>query len=225
LKPLHELVAASDHVLVGKIMKVETVSEKKAGGNLVHFHVVLAKAGVLKSSKPDFPERLVLPYSQGHYPVHKIRAESEGKECVFLLKGDDFAPVCPWLFARPIAERSEIEQLIQADGNRKDAAPKPVSKTVSGLLKHYPSVKSVESWLGHNYMVNDTPVLPSEAVPETTLRKLAGKKVTVTGTWEPGRRWTPSAEEKNEAAPVFPDNQVVIRGDGLRAATIKVEDQ
>ena len=52
------------------------------------------------------------------------------------------------------------------------------------------------------------------------LKKFVGAMVTVSGTWQPGEPWVPTEEEKLMPMPVDPDNDVVIRGDGLLAASI-----
>ncbi len=104
--------------------------------------------------------------------------------------------------------------------------PPGKTKTVRGVLRHYPdSVKSVQAWYGHNFMVDETPILPSATVPEETLRQHVDRTVIITGTWNPGRCWTPSAEEKNAQMPVFPENEIVIVGDGLKASSIRPVNQ
>lgn len=103
-----------------------------------------------------------------------------------------------------------------------DPAPAAVKlQTVRGVLRHHPSnVKSVQAWLGHNFMVEGAAIIPTAAVPEETLLKHIGKEVIVTGIWEPGRRWKPAAETV-EQVPVFPESAIVNIGDGLKAASIK----
>lgn len=100
---------------------------------------------------------------------------------------------------------------------------KKESRTVRGVLKHYPSdVKSVEAWSGHNFMIEETPILPSEFVSEDQLKKHVGAHVMVSGIWEPGNPQEPSAEEQNLPAPVNPGKETMIRGDGLRASSIEL---
>jgi hypothetical protein len=106
-------------------------------------------------------------------------------------------------------------------------SPQPAeTRTVRGVLRHYPSsVKSVQAWFGHNFMVDETPILPTGTVPEETLRQHVGSTVIITGVWNPGRCWTPSAEEKDAQRPVFPENKIVIVGDGLEASSITPVNQ
>lgn len=104
--------------------------------------------------------------------------------------------------------------------------PTPETRTIRGELKFYPSnVKSVQAWYGHNFVVDGTPILPTAQVPEDTLKKFIGKHVIVQGVWQPGKRWTPSEEEKNMQMPVDPDNEIVIVGDRLKASMISLAER
>ena len=104
--------------------------------------------------------------------------------------------------------------------------PPPEERTVQGVLEHFPSdVKSSQAWHGHNFMVGKTPVLPTDTVPEDVLKKHVGNLVVVTGIWHPGERWQPTEEEMNMPTPVDPEKEVVIRGDGLEASSVKLVDR
>jgi hypothetical protein len=106
------------------------------------------------------------------------------------------------------------------------AQPTPEVRSVRGVLQFYPSnVKSVQAWYGHNFMVDGTPILPTDQVPEDVLKKFVGKLVTVQGVWQPGKQWKPSEEEKVMQMPVDPDKEVVIVGDGLRATMIALVER
>lgn len=109
-----------------------------------------------------------------------------------------------------------------------DAATQAVSeeRTASGVLQHYPSdVQSSEAWYGHNFIVDGTPVLPTEEVTSEALTAAAGKHVVVSGTWHPGTKWEPSeAERMSMPHPVGPNTADVIRGDGILAAELTVTD-
>ena len=113
----------------------------------------------------------------------------------------------------------------ESDSPRKSTSAQesvPEQRTVRGMLEHFPSdVKSVEAWYGHNFMVGDTPVIATEEVPEETLSKFVGTEVVITGVWQPGEQWNPTEEEANMPNPVSPDTAAVIRGDGIKASTIK----
>lgn len=108
-----------------------------------------------------------------------------------------------------------------------EAGPSPPdARTVRGVLEFYPSdVQSVQAWYGHTFMVDGTPILPTDRVPEELLRKHVGRPVTVTGVWQSGTRWTPTEEEKRQPMPVDPEKEVVMRGDGLRATSISSGDR
>ncbi len=104
--------------------------------------------------------------------------------------------------------------------------PKMEIRNVRGELKFYPSnVKSVQAWYGHNFVVDGTPILPTDQVPEDILKKFVGKRVIIQGVWQPGKRWKPSEEEKNMQMPVDPDKEIVIVGDGLKATSISLVER
>jgi len=97
----------------------------------------------------------------------------------------------------------------------------PAKRTVRGYLKHYPSnVRSSQAWHGHNFMVGNTPILPTDEVPEDVLEKFVGSLVMVSGVWHPGEPWQPTEDEMNMPMPLDPQKDTVIRGDGLKASTI-----
>jgi hypothetical protein len=94
-------------------------------------------------------------------------------------------------------------------------------RTAEGTLCYYPSdVKSREAWLGHNFIVGDTPVIPTATVTESALTVLAGKTVVVSGRWNSGRKWKPVAAD--EAIPMPIDRNTVI-GDGIMIESISVK--
>ncbi len=98
----------------------------------------------------------------------------------------------------------------------------PPEERVRGVLKHYPAkAKSVEAWYGHNFKVGDTPVQPSDIVPEAELKKYVGQNVIVTGIWHPGEQWKPTAEDESAPVPVQPVFGVVFRKDGIRPTRIR----
>ncbi len=103
------------------------------------------------------------------------------------------------------------------------------TKTVEGILEYYPQdVKSVQAWLGHEFMVGETPIQPTEAVSSETLRKMVGKKVKVEGVWNAGEKWEqpkPTDEEFYLQSPSFPEGEIVIRGSGIQAASVLNADE
>lgn len=99
----------------------------------------------------------------------------------------------------------------------------PEQRTISGYLKHFPSnIRSSQAWHGHHFMVGNTPVIPTDQVPEEVLKKFVGALVMVTGVWHPGERWIPAEEEMNMPMPVDPDKGIIIKGDGLQVSSIKL---
>jgi hypothetical protein len=64
--------------------------------------------------------------------------------------------------------------------------------TVRGLLRHYPQdVKSTEAWLGHEFIVGETPIRTTEKVPRDVLMKMVGENVEIEGLWNAGEKWEP----------------------------------
>ncbi len=97
----------------------------------------------------------------------------------------------------------------------------PEARTVRGVLRHFPNdVKSAQAWHGHNFIVDNTPVIATEKVPEETLKRFVGLGVVVTGVWHPGKQWNPTDEETNMPMPLHLNSEVVVRGDGLKALSI-----
>ena len=97
----------------------------------------------------------------------------------------------------------------------------PEEKTARGVLKHFPSnVMSPQAWYGHYYMVDSTPILPTETVSEDILKKHIGNFVVVTGIWHPGEYWRPTEGEMSMPMPVDSEKDVIIRNDGLKALSI-----
>ena len=95
--------------------------------------------------------------------------------------------------------------------------------TAKGVMKHFPSdVKSPQAWQGHNFMVGNTPVIPTPDVSEDELLSHIGKSVVVIGTWYDGQQWQPNENEKNLPIPVSQENQIMIRGDGLKVSSISL---
>ena len=100
----------------------------------------------------------------------------------------------------------------------------PAERTVRGVLEYFPSdVRSSQAWHGHNFIVDRTPILPTDAVPEEVLKGYVGDQVIVTGIWHPGERWEPTKDDMTTQMPVYPEGQMIIRGDGLKASSIERE--
>jgi hypothetical protein len=91
--------------------------------------------------------------------------------------------------------------------------------SVLGVLEHYPqNVKSVQAYLGHEFMVGDRPIIPTEKVPVEELKKFVGSKVTVKGEWNPGTKREPNEEEMLSQRPLGYEDRMV--GAGLKASEI-----
>ena len=120
-------------------------------------------------------------------------------------------------------DRNEAE-----DGIGEVAIPEIVVKKlrVQGVLKHHPQdVKSVEAWMGREFSVDGTGILPTDEVPAEELRKLAGKTVVVEGVWNPGKRWEPTPEDAILQTPSFGKEEVVMKGAGIEAAEVEIVEE
>jgi hypothetical protein len=94
------------------------------------------------------------------------------------------------------------------------------NRTAEGLLTYYPeNEKNVQAFYGHNFMVGDTPVIPTPAVSKEILLKLVGKEVTVTGVWYPGYQWQQPKGVKG-AVPIEATKGPVTIGDGIKLKAI-----
>jgi hypothetical protein len=90
-------------------------------------------------------------------------------------------------------------------------------------MTHVPAnVKSLQAWQGHQFMVGSTPVIPTAAVPAKELKWHVEKSVVVSGIWHAGQPWRPTEEEEKMPMPVYPDEQIIIRGDGLKVSSIQL---
>lgn len=120
---------------------------------------------------------------------------------------------------------SEYEKVGVPQAKGESTQLRSVSKiSVHGVLSYFPqSVESSAAWLGHEFMVGDTPIRPATAVPTEKLKDLVGETVSIEGVWNPGREWKPPNEEDEEfrsQRPLFPEGEVVIRGAGIEASKI-----
>lgn len=125
-KDLTNLVAETDHVLVGTVTRVdmvdangnqvtnETARTCPGSANQLRLHVAMATNGVIASTASRVPEKLVIPLWQMWFDTLGNRKKlMEGKTFIFLLKGPDFQPVYFGLFDRQMSERTEIERLLK----------------------------------------------------------------------------------------------------------------
>lgn len=114
--------------------------------------------------------------------------------------------------------------LLLAGGCQTPTAGQKEIKSATGVLSHFPSnVRTGHAWYGHNFIIGGVPVQPTAVVPESDLLKCVGKKVSVSGTWNPGFVWKPTEEERNMQMPVDPDKDgPVIRGDGIMVEKLEI---
>ncbi len=131
--PLSVLVTGSDHVLVGKVEKVEMVDERghelldrqaRTGPGLkneLRLHVVIEKDGVLKTNLKKVPAKLVLPlWQMWHFSLGQWKDDGEGKVYIFFLKGQDFLPFSQAEFFHDIRDKQNVERLLR-NGARRQA--------------------------------------------------------------------------------------------------------
>jgi hypothetical protein len=115
---LEEMVRASDHIIVGRVVRVDmidgrgrTVRDESAHtgvglDNVIRLHVAVDE--VLVSNAPLVPKRLKVPLDPAMiYGLGQVRAaHADAREpFLLLLKGPAFKPILPGVFSRPLAER------------------------------------------------------------------------------------------------------------------------
>lgn len=124
--PLAELVAKSDYIVVGKVVKVDIVdvegrqvtdpNARTGPGfrNTIRLHVVVERGSTIKGDRKLIPKKIIVPeYSSLHHRFKTQKDLAEGKVFIFLLKGTDFSPVSVPHSVRPMTERAEIEKLVK----------------------------------------------------------------------------------------------------------------
>ena len=116
---------------------------------------------------------------------------------------------------------AEIEKQQAAKKDRESGK----AVTVRGLLKQYPQdVKSTKAWLGHEFMVGETPIRPTEEVPREVLITMVGENVEIEGLWNAGKTWEPAKPEDERfqlQAPSYPEGTTIVTGSGIEAASVK----
>ena len=96
-------------------------------------------------------------------------------------------------------------------------------RSAEGVVEyHKPGDKDIESWYGHTFVVGGIPILPSKEISENTLKTFVGKKVRVTGHWNPGVESKLSPEEMQLQIPSdAAETGSAVTGDGLVAESIQ----
>ena len=129
VKPLADLVKDSDHVVVAAVVKVDMIDgagkeikdrDAMTGpglDNQIRLHLEIRE--VLFSSAPRPPKQVMVRLWQAwHFTLGGMQDDVMGNTSVFLLKGNDFNPVYPAGFERPLPEREEIEKLLGAKSRK-----------------------------------------------------------------------------------------------------------
>ncbi|MGO1000984.1 hypothetical protein [Lysobacter sp. CA196] len=124
-KPLKEMVREADHVVVATVESVDMVGGRgkpitdprartgPGSKNRMRFNLRIKE--LLFTRSPALPPTLRVPlWSAWHYELGSMREQVTGSTGIFLLKGDDYQPVYPADFQRPLDEREQIERLLQS---------------------------------------------------------------------------------------------------------------
>jgi hypothetical protein len=124
-KPLIDMVAESDHVLIGEVKKVEMIdgagrevtdlNGRTGWGytNTIRLNVAIKRDGILKSNKSDTPYELTISLWPLFIGTLGNMQYMQGKEYIFLLKGDDYKFVYPMGFIQELSKRKEVEKIIR----------------------------------------------------------------------------------------------------------------
>ncbi|MCD6051622.1 MAG: hypothetical protein K0Q55_3031 [Verrucomicrobia bacterium] len=143
-RSLAQLVADSDHIIIGKITLVDMVDAKgrqvtnlptRTGPglpNTIRLNVTVQTNGVLLTNSKQVPPTLTIPLdSVWHYSLGQIKDAEEGQTRILLLKGPDFGFAYMNGCSRPLSERSEIEELLKTKGTKPSSPPPPAPKPKS----------------------------------------------------------------------------------------------
>ena len=124
-KPLAEMVREADQIVVAKIVSVDMVDgrgrpvhdrEARTGpglSNRMRFNLDVQEVLSTRKKLPSRKLRVPL-WSRWHYSLGTLQDDLTGTTGIFLLKGDNYEPVYPAGFQRPLEEKREILRLIGA---------------------------------------------------------------------------------------------------------------
>lgn len=124
-KPLIDMVAESDHVLIGKVNAVDMVDgagqevtdlNGRTGpgyANTIRLRVAVHRDGILKTNKADTPNMLTISLWKGWIDTLGDMQHLKGKEYIFLLRGDDYQMVYPSGSCQELSKLNEIEKMIR----------------------------------------------------------------------------------------------------------------
>ncbi|MDF3056130.1 MAG: hypothetical protein K0R17_345 [Rariglobus sp.] len=125
-KTLPELVADSDHVVIGTVKAVkmhtwlgfETTNPKSrtgpGGTNELRWTVTIAPSDILYTIKKTVPKEIIIRQWQRWHMDLEGSKHHEGKTYIFLLKGGDMHYVYPAWYYRDLSDRPEIEELLKS---------------------------------------------------------------------------------------------------------------
>jgi hypothetical protein len=124
-KPLIDMVAESDHVLIGEIKAVDMVDgagqevtdlNGRTGlgyTNTIRLSVTVQRDGILKTNKADTPNMLTILLWKGWIATLADMQYLKGRTYIFLLRGEDYQIVYPLGSYQEISKRNEIEKIIR----------------------------------------------------------------------------------------------------------------
>ena len=135
-RPLEEILLDADHVLSGRIVRVEMVDalgrpvrdrDARTGPGLANrMHFVVEVDDVLFTTCRRPPRRVRVPlWSAWHYTLGSMQDQLTGSAGLFLLRGADFQPAYPQDFQRSLEERPLVEAGV--DALRLERTPASVS--------------------------------------------------------------------------------------------------
>lgn len=126
-KPLDELVAMAEHIIIGHVASVDMIDTNEkvidddtamtgpGSGNTIRLHIDVAS--VLKTNAKTVPKRITISlWRIWQYSLGQVKAGSLGQDEIYLLKGIDFHPVYPGLFRRGLNEEELIDVLVLKQG-------------------------------------------------------------------------------------------------------------
>lgn len=135
-KTLEELVSLADHIVIGKISKVDMVDtndqqvfdiDKKTGlgsGNTLRLHVKVLT--VVTSTHDQVPDTLVIPlWRLWENSLGEVKDDLLFETAIVLLKGDELVPVYPTGFLRGLHEGPSIEALLEQKTKSKTNTKRP----------------------------------------------------------------------------------------------------
>ena len=124
-KPLIDIVAESDHVLIGEVKAVSMVdgagqevldlNGRTGPGytNLIRLNVAVRRNGILQTNKAGTPQVLTISLWKGWIATLGSMQYLKGKAYIFLLRGEDYQITYPSGFYQELSKRNEIEKMIR----------------------------------------------------------------------------------------------------------------